>query len=342
MTSSLIPHIQFFESFTEAVVITEDDGTVVLINPAFKALTGINQESIAQELVSKLKNVEKAKPRETIVTLNDNSTILLRFSSSDIKLGNKRNGKVYTFFENAALRKALDKWGEQSKEIARLNEEFEQFAYAASHDMQEPLRMIASYVQLVQRDIESGETSNVKEFMSYVFDGVVRIQTLINDMLIVSRVSRKGNDFAVADLNETLKVALHHLESKISDSRARIIVGKMPKVYCDSSQILRLFQNLIDNAIKFKAANREPEVYISVEEKQNTYEFAVKDNGIGIESRFYDRIFAIFQRLHSRSEYEGTGVGLAVCKKIVERHGGEIGVESKVDVGSTFWFTLKK
>ena len=230
----------------------------------------------------------------------------------------------------------------QTKELLRSNEELEQFAYVASHDLQEPLRMIISYVQIIQKNIEKKNTEGLSEFMNYVLEGTGRMQLLINDLLQFSRVTRKGNPFIAVDLNEILKISTTHLTARISENNATVTYDSMPKLKGDNFQLIRLFQNLIDNAIKFKAPNRQPEIKISVEERAEDFVFAIKDNGIGIEDKFYNRIFVIFQRLHTRNEYEGTGIGLAVCKKIVERHGGEIWVESKQNEGSTFFFTIKK
>lgn len=230
----------------------------------------------------------------------------------------------------------------QTRELLRSNEELEQFAYVASHDLQEPLRMILSYVQLIQKNIDQGNTQRVGEFMDYVMEGTGRMQALINDLLQFSRVSRKGNPFSKVDVNEVLKIAVSHLTARIQENHAVVTYDRMPVIQGDSFQLIRLFQNLIDNAIKFKAADRKPEIKISVEERAEDFLFAIRDNGIGIEDKFYNRIFVIFQRLHTRNEYEGTGIGLAVCKKIVERHGGEIWLESEKDKGTTFYFTVKK
>lgn len=230
----------------------------------------------------------------------------------------------------------------RARELMRSNEELEQFAYVASHDLQEPLRMIISYVQLIQKNIEQNNIARVGEFMNYVLQGTGRMQALINDLLQFSRVSRKGNPFKQVDLNEVLKIAVSHLTARISENKASVIIPALPTVMGDNFQLIRLFQNLIDNAIKFKSAETEPRIEICVEERVEDYLFSVQDNGIGIEDKFYNRIFVIFQRLHTRDDYEGTGIGLAVCKKIVERHGGEIWVESKPGKGSTFYFTIKK
>ncbi len=240
------------------------------------------------------------------------------------------------------MKMAQNELANQTNELKRSNEELEQFAYVASHDMQEPLRMIASYIQLVQKNIESGKLNEVNDFMKYVLDGVGRMQALINDLLHYSRVNKKGASFGLVNLNEVLKIAVTHLTNRIGENEASVSYDNMPQVNGDQSQLIRLFQNFIDNAIKFKAPERKPIIKISVKELDNYFEIAVSDNGIGIDPKFYNRIFVIFQRLHTRSEYEGTGIGLAVCKKIVERHSGNVRLESKVDEGTTFYFTLKK
>lgn len=230
-----------------------------------------------------------------------------------------------------------------TEELKRSNEELEQFAYVASHDMQEPLRMIASYIQLIKRSIESGKTTDeVFDFMKFVLDGVARMQLLINDLLQFSRLNKKGMPFTEVDLNEVVKVAITNLTNRIAENHAIVTYTPMPVVNGDVSQLTRLIQNLVDNAIKFKSAERTPEISISVKERETDYVISVKDNGIGIENKFYNRIFVIFQRLHTRNEYEGTGIGLAVCRKIVERHGGEIWVESEFGAGSCFYFSIKK
>lgn len=230
----------------------------------------------------------------------------------------------------------------QTKELQRSNEELEQFAYVASHDLQEPLRMISSYVQLISKRIESGKTEGLGEYMEFAIGGVNRIQALISDLLQYSRVHRKGNPFAEVDLNEVGNIVKAHLMNRISETGAKVTFGPMPKVLGDSFQLIRLLQNLVDNALKFKRPDSIPEVNVTVEDRGDYWKFAVSDNGIGIDDKFYSRIFVIFQRLHAREEYEGTGIGLAVCKKIVERHGGEMWVTSEPGKGSTFFFTIKK
>lgn len=227
-------------------------------------------------------------------------------------------------------------------ELKRSNEELEQFAYVASHDLQEPLRMIGSYVQLIKKSIEAGNTDTLEELMAFVLNGVNRMQGLINDLLQYSRVHSKAKPFTAVNMNEVAGIAISHLGHKVSESNAEISTAPLPIVQGDSYQLIRLLQNLIENALKFKRKDVKPEIKITVEDKDAFWQFCVEDNGIGIEEKFRNRIFVIFQRLHGRDDYEGTGIGLSICKKIAERHGGDVWVESAPLSGSRFYFTIKK
>lgn len=251
-------------------------------------------------------------------------------------------GYMGSCLDISEMKEAQIELAEKAKELVRSNEELEQFAYVASHDLQEPLRMIGSYVQLVGKRIEAGKTDGLEEYMKFAVDGVARMQGLISDLLQFSRVNRKGNPFASVDMTETMKIVSAHLVKRIEETGATLTFDPLPVVNGDSFQLIRLFQNLVENALKFKAPGRSPIVHVSVQEKEHEWQFSIADNGIGIDNKFYTRIFVIFQRLHGRDEYEGTGLGLAICKKIVERHGGEIWVESEEGKGSTFYLTIKK
>jgi PAS domain S-box-containing protein len=251
-------------------------------------------------------------------------------------------GYMGSCLDISEMKEVQNELATQTTELIRSNEELEQFAYVASHDLQEPLRMIGSYVQLISKRIDSKNTESLNEYMNFVVDGVNRMQALISDLLQFSRVNRKGNPFAPVDLNEVIKIVLAHLTKRIEETGAIVTAMPMPVVNGDSFQLIRLLQNLVDNALKFKAEGKQPLIEIGVEDKGTEWLISVKDNGIGIDNKFYNRIFVIFQRLHARDEYEGTGIGLAICKKIVERHGGNIWVESESGTGSTFYFGLKK
>ncbi len=229
----------------------------------------------------------------------------------------------------------------QAFELQRSNEDLEQFAYAASHDLQEPLRMVSSYVHLIDRKIGNSLNPDVKEFMAFAIDGVKRMQELINDLLEYSRVERKGRKFANVDLNNVLHAVKFNLQHSILEHDAQIIYENLPVVKADYSQITSLFQNLIENGIKFRSKDK-PIIKIEFSESDKFFTFSVRDNGVGIEEKFFDRIFVIFQRLNERTKYPGTGIGLSICKKIVERHGGKIWLESEPGRGTAFYFELKK
>ncbi|MFC1569861.1 substrate-binding domain-containing protein [bacterium] len=225
-----------------------------------------------------------------------------------------------------------------AKKLQQSNRELEQFAYVTSHDLQEPLRMISAYGGLLERNIQESLDSESKEFLFFMMDGAKRMQQLINDLLIYSRVTSKAKAFEEANLKEIVDHSLSNLKVRIDEQNAQITQGELPIVMCDPVQYERLIQNLVENAIKY--CKTSPKVHIAAYKEDKTWVISVKDNGIGIDSKYNNKIFGIFQRLHNRNEFSGTGIGLAVCKKIVERHGGQIWVESEVDKGSTFHFSI--
>ncbi len=224
--------------------------------------------------------------------------------------------------------------------LRRSNEELQQFAYIASHDLQEPLRMVTSYLQLLERRYNDQLDDDAREFIAYAVDGAVRMKALINDLLAYSRVEKGEQTFESVDAEAAFKQTLANLSAAIEESGATITHDDpLPNVQADHAQLVQLFQNLIGNAIKFRS-ERPPEIHVGVQRADGCHHFSVRDNGIGIEADYLERIFVVFQRLHGTSEYSGTGIGLAICKKVVERHGGRIWVESTPQVGTTFHFTL--
>jgi len=225
-------------------------------------------------------------------------------------------------------------------DLARSNAELEQFAYVASHDLQEPLRMVASYTQLLARRYQGKLDEDADEFIGFAVDGARRMQELINDLLTYSRVGTRALQLETVDSNQLVDQVVGDLAAAVHDSNANVIRDDLPIVPGDPTQLRQLFQNLIANGIKFHRPDEAPRVHVSATREHGTWTFSVSDNGIGIEPQYQQRIFALFQRLHTRADYPGTGIGLAICKKIVERHGGQISVESQPGHGTTFRFTL--
>jgi len=225
-------------------------------------------------------------------------------------------------------------------DLARSNAELEQFAYVASHDLQEPLRMVASYTQLLARRYAGKLDEDADEFIGFAVDGARRMQELINDLLTYSRVGTRPLQLETVDSNQLVDQVVTDLAAAISDSKAEVTRDDLPTLRGDPTQLRQLFQNLIANGIKFHGPEEAARVHVSAVLEHAAWTFSVSDNGIGIEPQYQERIFALFQRLHTRADYPGTGIGLAICKKIVERHGGQIRVDSAPGRGTTFRFTL--
>ncbi len=228
----------------------------------------------------------------------------------------------------------------KTEELARSNAELQQFAYIASHDLQEPLRMVSSYTQLLGKRYKGKLDQDADEFIGYAVDGAIRMQWLIRDLLEYSRVGSENTSFEATDCELVFKHAMNNLSESIQKRKAQITHDPLPSLEANFLLLTQVFQNLIGNSLKFQGVET-PQIHISVRPLSDGWEFSVKDNGIGISPDQHNRIFSIFQRLHTREEYPGTGVGLAICKKIVGRHGGDIWVESELQKGATFYFTIK-
>ncbi len=270
----------------------------------------------------------------------DGSTFHAEFVRTPIVENEKHIGAVILFKDISERKQAEEALARQTRELARSNAELEQFAYVASHDLQEPLRMVSNYTQLLGRRYKDKLDSDAHEFIAFSVDGAIRMQGLINDLLMYSRVGTQGKKFTKVDTSASVGQAIINLRGAIEAAHALVTHDDLPIVTADPSQLIQLFQNLIGNAIKFRGSP-PPSVHISAQrEDQQHWVFSVRDNGIGIEPQYAERIFVIFQRLHGHSEYPGTGIGLSICKKIVDRHGGRIWVESKVGEGATFFFTI--
>jgi light-regulated signal transduction histidine kinase (bacteriophytochrome) len=224
-------------------------------------------------------------------------------------------------------------------DLEHSNTELERFAYVASHDLQEPLRMVTSYLQLLERRYKDKLDGDALEFINYAVDGSNRMKTLISDLLAYSRVGTRGKEFTLIDCEDVLGRVLNTLQVSIEENKAKVTHDPLPKVMADDAQLESLFQNLIGNAIKFHS-QKQPRIHVGVKKDEKNWVFSVSDNGIGIDPQFFERLFIIFQRLHNREDYPGTGIGLAISKRIVERHNGRIWIESQPKKGSTFFFTL--
>ena len=242
--------------------------------------------------------------------------------------------------QEIAIRKSAEQaLEEKAQELERSNADLQQFAYVASHDLQEPLRAVSGFLQLLEQRYGGVLEDDGKRFIARSVAAATRMQALINDLLAYSRVQSKGKPFGLVPLEEVLAQAIDSLHTAMKESGAIVTHDPLPPAFADSIQLASVFQNLIGNAIKFRGAET-PRIHISAGRQGKEWVFSVRDNSIGIEPQYFDRIFVIFQRLHSRAEYQGTGIGLALCKRIIGRHGGQIWVESEPEKGSTFTFTL--
>lgn len=252
--------------------------------------------------------------------------------------GNPR-GSVSVFMDITDYKKAKIKTESLLKELERSNRELDQFAYVTSHDLKEPLRMISSFTQLLEKRYSGSLDQDADEFIGFIVDGASRMQQMLDSLLQYSRISTEAKKYELVDMNHVVNESLKNLKIAVEENDAEINVEKLPMIYADRSQMIQLFQNLIANAIKFHG-DETPNIQISSWKEGDKYYFAVKDNGIGIDPKYQERIFQVFQRLHTTEEYEGTGIGLSITKKILEHHNGSIWVKSQPNKGSTFNFSL--
>jgi PAS domain S-box-containing protein len=235
---------------------------------------------------------------------------------------------------------AEEKLHRQTEELERSNRELEQFGYVASHDLQEPLRLVTNYVRLLARRYEGQLDEDADEFIGYTLEGTERMRNLLSDLLAYSQIGTQSQEQVSVDLEETLKQVVDNLHLMIEANSATITHDPLPSVMADAAQMVQLFQNLIGNAIKFRS-KEPPRIHVGAKQLEERWLIFVRDNGIGIDPQYTERVFIIFQRLHKPDQYPGTGIGLAIARKIVERHGGRIWVDSEPGKGATFYFTLQ-
>jgi signal transduction histidine kinase len=278
--------------------------------------------------------IHRFRAEEEIARYRDRLEELVRQRTTELEAA---NAQLQT--EIAERQLADDNLRRTAEELARSNRDLEQFAYVASHDLQEPLRAVSGYIQLLQQRYADKLDEKASQYIDGAVDGAARMQKLITDLLTYSRVDTRGRNLEWTELSKVLNATLENLKVGIREANAKITLDPLPRLKVDPTQIAQLFQNLIGNAIKFRS-EQAPEIHVGAKKCQDSWLFSVRDNGIGIDPQYTERIFMIFQRLHTRRKYPGTGIGLALCKKIIERHGGKIWVESCPETGSAFCFTL--
>ncbi len=342
------------EEAPDGIQIVGLDGRIVFSNKAVEKIYGfspeefqgrhVNEMNVDQEFADKvIIPAIKETGRwvgELMVKHKDGGTFPIWLTASLVKDSKGEPISMVGIITDITERKRVEEERERwMAELARSNAELQQFAYVASHDLQEPLRMISGFAQLLEKQYRDKLGKDADEFIAYIVNGATRMQTMINDLLAYSRVGTQGKPFQPTDCESVLNQVMVNLKVAIEQSGAVVTHDPLPTITADTSQMIQLLQNLISNAIKFRS-KKLPRIHIHTEKKGNEWVFSVRDNGIGIAPEFFGRLFQIFQRGHLASEYAGTGIGLATCKKIVERHGGKIWAESVEGKGSTFYFTI--
>ncbi len=359
LSASEIHYRRLFESAQDGILILDaGTGRIVDANPHLIEMLGFSHEQLTDkslwdlgffhDLVASHENLVELQRKEYIhyedlpLETADGRKIEIEFVSSVYVVNGEK--VIQCNIRDITARKRTEaKLRELNEELKRSNLELEQFAYVASHDLQEPLRMVSSYTQLIEKRFKNTLDQDTIDYIAFAVDGANRMQRLIQDLLAYSRISTGGRAMAPVDMCAALGDALLNLQAAIAGSGALVANDELPVVTADRSQIVQLFQNLIDNAVKFQHPGRSPRVHISAVRTPNDprlWRFSVTDNGIGIDPNQFERIFLIFQRLHGRAEYPGTGIGLAICQRIVNRHGGRLWIESVPGQGSVFYFTL--
>ncbi len=365
MTSTYILEDSFFRTLLEAapdaILVCDKDGSIVIANDQCQTLFGYTrQELVGQKIELIVPSPIKAahvsmreryfssphrRPMGMGLSLNaeakDKSLLPVEISLSPVKVGDDTY-VVAVVRDVTELRKLDRELKKNNLELKHSNEELERFAYVASHDLKEPLRVIASYTSLIKRRFAQTLGPEGLEYLDLTTQSVDRMQELISDLLTYSKLSTKTKDFEPVPLNQVLAQVMANIQVLVRETHATINIHDLPVVCGDRIQLIQVFQNLVTNGIKFMQKGVAPVISISALDQNDRILIQVKDNGIGIPKQEKDRVFTIFQRLHTREEYPGTGIGLAICKKVIDRHHGEIWFESAPGEGTTFFIALKK
>ena len=336
------PYRDLFEGVPDAIVVANPHGEILYLNRQAESQFGYRRnELIGQHLERIIPQGVPDAGRGTVETAGrriDTSQFLIELTLD--RLESAEGLLTIAAIRDISARKKVEAdLRKRIEELSRSNEELGQFAYIASHDLQEPLRMVASYTQLLSRRYKGKLDADADEFIAFAVDGANRMQRLIQDLLAYSRIGTSANDLQAVSSEDALERALTNLRGAIEEKHAEITHDALQPVMADEGQLTQLFQNLIGNGIKYQKPGI-PRVHIAAKKDGKNWEFSVQDNGLGIEPQHFERIFGMFQRLHKREEFAGTGIGLSICKKIVERHGGVISVESQLGHGSIFRFTV--
>ena len=341
-----------------AIILLQPDGRVASWNAGAERIKGYSAQEIVGQHFSRFyrrEDIAQGKPERELRV----ATAEGRFEEEDWRVrkdgtyfwanviltalrdpSGKLNGFVKITRDLTERKLAEDQIRRYARELKQSNEDLERFAYVASHDLQEPLRTLSSFSQLLARRYKGKLDADADDFINFMVEAATRMQSLINDLLAFSRIGTRGQPFAATGCQEIVEAAKENLQAAIAESGALFTQEPLPTLLVDRTQLTQLFQNLFSNAMKFRRPGETPRIHVSAAREDRTWHLRVRDNGIGIDPQFFDRVFVIFQRLNPREEYPGTGIGLAVCKKIVERHGGRIWVESQPGRGSTFHFTV--
>ena len=356
--ASEIRYRRLFETAQDGILILDaDTGQIVEVNPFLITMLGFSRDQflgkklweigLFKDIIANKENFEELQRKEYVryedmpIETADGQQIAVEFLSNVYTVNNKK--VIQCNIRDITVRKKLEEdLIIKAAELARSNIELQQFAYVASHDLQEPLRAISGFTELLVKRYHGKIDEKADTYLDFITEGTTRMQQMIQDLLTYSRIQTQEHKYVLTDSNTSLDLALSDLQIATKEHHAVITNDSLPSVYADQEQITKMFQNLIGNAIKFHKPGVAPNIHISAKQDENSWIFSVSDNGIGIDPQYADRIFKIFQRLHTRDEYPGTGIGLAICKRIAEQHGGTIWIESVPGSGSTFYFTIPK